>query len=261
MTADNIIALVTLTLMEIVLGIDNIIFMAIVSGRLPKEQQAKARRIGLVVALATRLALLGTLFFLTSLEKVNVFYISSLGIPESLMTPEINAISVKDLVLLLGGAFLIAKSTTEIHHKLEGDEHEGEGGGKMTFTSALVQIAVLDVVFSLDSVITAVGMAREPWVMVVAMILAVGVMLVFAGSIADFVGRHPTVKVLALAFLILIGVMLVAEGLGQHISKGYIYFAMAFSVVVEMINIRVRTKSKGVELRDDKMPSDAPTER
>ena len=254
----NIVALVTLTLMEIVLGIDNIIFMAIVAGRLPKEQQAKARRIGLIVALGTRLALLGLLFFLANLDSVIVFRLSSLGMPEGWMPTEVNDISIKDLVLLVGGMFLIGKSTVEIHHKLEGDEHEEEGGGKTTFASALVQIAILDVVFSLDSVITAIGMAGEIWVMVVAMFLAVGVMLVFAGSVADFVGRHPTVKILALAFLILIGVMLVAEGLGQHISKGYIYFAMAFSVVVEMINIRVRTKSKAVELRDDEMPEDAP---
>ena len=252
----NIVALVTLTLMEIVVGIDNIIFMAIIAGRLPKEQQAKARQIGLIVALGTRLALLGLLFFLAHLDSVIVFRLSSLGTPASWLAPDVDAISIKDLVLLLGGTFLIGKSTVEIHHKLEGDEHEAEGGGTITFASALVQIAILDVVFSLDSVITAIGMAGEIWVMVVAMFLAVGVMLVFAGRVADFVGRHPTVKVLALAFLILIGVMLVAEGLGQHISKGYIYFAMAFSVVVEMVNIRVRARTKAVELRDDKMPAD-----
>jgi predicted tellurium resistance membrane protein TerC len=241
----DIIALVTLTLMEIVLGIDNIIFLAIVAGRLPKDQQALARRVGLVVALGTRLALLGLLFFLTHLDEVIVFRLSSLGLPAEWMPEKVNDISIKDLVLLVGGVFLIGKSTVEIHHKLEGDEGEGGGGGKTTFASAIVQIAILDVVFSLDSVITAIGMAGEVWVMVAAMCLAVGVMLVFAGRIADFVARHPTIKVLALAFLILIGVMLVAEGLGQHISKGYIYFAMAFSVAVEMINLRVRAKKAG----------------
>ena len=247
----DIIALVTLTLMEIVLGIDNIIFMAIVAGRLPKEQQAKAQRIGLIAALATRLALLGLLFFLANLDTVIVFRISSLGLHEGWLTTEVDEISIKDLVLLLGGMFLIGKSTLEIHHKLEGDDHESEGRGKITFTSALIQIAILDVVFSLDSVITAIGMAGEIWVMVVAMLLAVGVMLVFAGRVAAFVGRHPTIKVLALAFLILIGVMLVAEGMGQHISKGYIYFAMAFAVTIEMLNIRVRAKTKAVEPHDD----------
>jgi predicted tellurium resistance membrane protein TerC len=256
MSAD-ILALVTLTLMEIVLGIDNIIFLAIVAGRVPREQQARARRIGLVVALGTRLALLAVLFKLTELSDVIVFHLSSLGLPEGWLPEKVDAISIKDLVLLVGGAFLIGKSTVEIHHKLEGDEEEHGAGGTTTFASAIVQIALLDIVFSLDSVITAIGMASKIWVMVVAMCLAVGVMLIFAGRIADFVARHPTIKILALAFLILIGVMLVAEGLGQHISKGYIYFAMAFSVVVELLNLRVRAKRGPVELRDDKMPPDA----
>ena len=253
MSAD-IIALVTLTLMEIVLGIDNIIFLAIVAGRVPKEQQARARQVGLVVALGTRLALLGLLFFLSHLDQTIVFRLSWLGLPAEWMPESVNDISIKDLVLLVGGVFLIGKSTVEIHHKLEGDEEQGGAGGTTTFASAIVQIALLDIVFSLDSVITAIGMAREIWVMVVAMCLAVGVMLIFAGRIAEFVSRHPTIKILALAFLILIGVMLVAEGLGQHISKGYIYFAMAFSVAVEMMNLRVRAKREPVALHDDKMP-------
>lgn len=271
MTTELLIALVTLTLMEIVLGIDNVIFIAIVAGRLPKEQQPRARRLGLAVALLTRLMLLGSLFFLATLDKTTVFSWTSLGAPESwFATEEVRNVSVKDLVLILGGLFLIGKSTMEIHHKLEGEEEHDQTAGKppaASFASTIVQISILDIVFSLDSVITAVGMVRAEhtaerfdWaaigVMVTAMVLALGVMLMAATLISDFVARHPTIKILALAFLILIGVMLTAEGTGHHVDKGYIYFAMAFSVAVEMINMRVRAKAAPVKLHEKQLPKD-----
>jgi predicted tellurium resistance membrane protein TerC len=278
LTTELLIALVTLTLMEIVLGIDNVIFIAIVAARLPKEQQPRARRIGLGVALITRLLLLGMLFFLSTLDKTVVFSWTMFGIPEewfeshtledrTVIYPA-RDVTVKDLVLLLGGLFLIGKSTMEIHHKLEGDE-ESEGVASKTapsFASVITQIALLDIVFSLDSVITAVGMVKaDPtkgidWaaisVMVAAMVIALGVMLLAANVISDFVARHPTIKILALAFLILIGVMLTVEGTGHHINKGYIYFAMAFSVGVEMINLRLRARTAPVKLHEKHMPPD-----
>jgi predicted tellurium resistance membrane protein TerC len=250
-------ALVTLTAMEIVLGIDNVIFIAIVAARLPHEQQARARRWGLVVALGTRLLLLFTLSFLMGMDRVEVLQLSWLGIPPEWLGREVDVITVKDLVLLAGGLFLIGKSTVEIHHKLEGAEEQHAAGGRAGLARTVAEIAVLDIVFSLDSVITAVGMSRHLWVMVAAMVAAVGVMLLFSGKVADFVARHPTVKMLALAFLILIGVMLVADGLGQHVPKGYIYFAMAFSVAVEMLNLRVRARSAPVELREKRLPAGA----
>jgi predicted tellurium resistance membrane protein TerC len=263
---DWLIPLVTLTAMEIVLGIDNIIFIAILSGRLPKEQQAKARSLGLGAALVMRVLLLLSLSWLLGLTQP-LFYLSDLGILESWLVAEtallatddphpqtaapdspegpahdpqaINGISLRDLILLVGGLFLIGKSVVEIHHRIEGQGGHGEVRAS-TMGSVLLQIAVLDIVFSLDSVITAVGMAKDIWVMVTAVILAVGVMLWAAGPISAFVERHPTLKVLALSFLILIGVLLVAEGIGTHVNKGYIYFAMAFALVVEMINLRIR---------------------
>jgi predicted tellurium resistance membrane protein TerC len=271
-----LIALLTLTLMEIVLGIDNVIFIAVLAGRLPLEQQPRARRLGLTVALVSRLVLLGLLFFLAQLDRVVVFSWTSLGVPESwfaatraedgTVTWGARDVSVKDLVLLLGGLFLIAKSTIEIHHKLEGHEEGASANGTATFGSVISQIALLDIVFSLDSVITAVGMVRaDPslgidWaaigVMVTAMLIAVGVMLAFAGYVSDFVARHPTIKILALSFLILIGVMLTAEGTGKHIDKGYIYFAMAFSVAVEFLNLRLRKSgAEPVALHNERMPT------
>jgi predicted tellurium resistance membrane protein TerC len=232
------ISLVTLTALEIVLGIDNIIFISILAGKLPKEQQAKARQTGLMLALVTRIALLCSISWVMSLTKV------------LFVMPVVNAeVTGKSLILLLGGLFLIWKSTHEIHEKLEGDDgHATEGRKISSFKAAIVQILLLDIVFSLDSVITAVGMVKEIWVMIAAVVIALGVMLAFAGKISDFVNRHPTLKMLALSFLILIGVMLVAESLGQHIPKGYIYFAMAFAFGVEILNLRVRAKSKPVEL-------------
>jgi predicted tellurium resistance membrane protein TerC len=256
MTFDWVAPLLTLTAMEIVLGIDNIIFLAILAGRLPPDQQPRARRLGLLMALATRLLLLFTLTWLMGLTRP-LFTLPELPFFE---TEEARGVSLKDLILITGGLFLIAKSTHEIHAKLEGEDDgelkaaESAAPAGPSFTSVLIQIAIIDIIFSLDSVITAVGMARDLWVMVVAMIIAVGVMLVAAGAISDFVNRHPTLKMLALSFLILIGVVLMADGFGQHINKGYIYFAMAFSVVVEMLNLKLRKGRKPVELHGKKLP-------
>ena len=233
------ISLLTLTVLEIVLGIDNIIFISILSGKLPVEQQRKARQLGLGLALITRVILLCGLAWVVKLDKP--FWEPSLF--------SLNlAISGKDLILILGGLFLLAKSTHEIHEKLESVDGEKTQKMTATFRSILIQIMLLDVVFSLDSVITAVGMVKEIGVMIAAVIIAMIVMLIFVNQISDFVDRHPTVKMLALSFLILIGSVLVAEGFHQHISKGYIYFAMAFSVVVEMLNIRMRKKTQKVAL-------------
>ncbi len=233
-----IVPLVTLTGMEIVLGIDNIIFLAILAGRLPKEQRGYARQIGLVLALGTRLLLLFSISWILSLHQI------VLTLPDwAAKTEEAREISWKDLILLAGGLFLIAKSTFEIHHKLEGHPEghpDHSPNTKSNFAMVLVQIAVLDIVFSLDSVITAVGMVQEIGVIITAMIITVMVMMIFAGPVSNFVEKHPTLKVLALSFLILIGVVLMAEGMGQHIDKAYIYFAMGFSFTVEMINLRVR---------------------
>ncbi len=232
------ISLLTLTLLEVVLGIDNLIFISILSAKLPTEQQARARRTGLALALITRILLLMSLSWVMRLDKP--FWEASVG---SIAV----SISGKDLILLLGGLFLIGKSTYEIHEKLEGVDGEKSSRVQATFASVVVQILMLDIVFSLDSVITAVGMVNKIPVMVAAVVVAMLVMLVFVNQIASFVDRHPTIKVLALAFLILIGTMLVAEGFHQHIPKGYIYFAMAFSVGVEILNIRMRAAQK-VEL-------------
>jgi predicted tellurium resistance membrane protein TerC len=241
---DWAVSLLTLTAMEVVLGIDNIVLLTILTGKLPPEQQGLARRLGLGLALGTRLLLLLGLSWALSLTRP-VFKLSSLGIPSSCLSPGADEISWRDIILIGGGVFLIAKSTYEIHEKLEGtaDAPKPRGSGRFGWT--LVQVAILDVVFSLDSVITAIGMARQVWVMVTAMILAVGFMLVFAGPVGNFVHRHPTVKMLALSFLILIGVMLVAEGFDQHIERGYIYFAMLFSLAVELLNLRARKKQPG----------------
>jgi predicted tellurium resistance membrane protein TerC len=236
-----ILALLTLTAMEIVLGIDNVIFLAIIAGKLPPEQQPKARRIGLAAALVTRLGLLFTLSFLLGLTAP-IFTLPELGFLKDM---EAREVSWRDIILFAGGAFLIGKSVLEMHEKMEHAKHAEAGakpGKVVSFAKTIFTIAVIDIVFSLDSVITAVGMvdADQVWVMVTAMVIAMIVMLAFAGPISRFVENHPTVKVLALAFLILIGVMLVAESLGQHLNKGYIYFAMAFGVGVEMVNMKLR---------------------
>ena len=224
------IALATLTALEIVLGIDNIIFISILVGRLPPEKREIARRIGLTLAMGMRIGLLLTLSWIM---KLTTPLFELFG----------NEISGRDLILIGGGLFLLGKSTLEIHNSLEGEEHGSAAGGAAAgFVSVLVQIALLDIIFSLDSVITAVGLADDVQVMIIAIVLAVAVMMLAAKSIGDFVDTHPTIKILALSFLILIGVALVGEGWDLHIPKGYIYFAMAFSVVVEMINIRMRAR-------------------
>lgn len=246
MTWEWFVPLATLSAMEIVLGIDNIVFIAILAGKLPPEKQRAARQIGLMVALVSRLLLLFTISFILGLTRP-LFHLSDWGIPREWFGEEFDAVSIRDLILLAGGMFLIAKSTWEIHNKLEGGAEKPAPTAARQFGAVLAQIAILDIVFSLDSVITAVGMVRELWVMATAMVIAVAVMLVFAGPISNFVHRHPTLKILALSFLILIGVMLVAEGLGQHINKGYIYFAMAFSLAVELLNLKIR-RGQPVEL-------------
>jgi predicted tellurium resistance membrane protein TerC len=226
----------TLTVLEIVLGIDNIIFISILCGKLPADQQPKARRIGLALAMVMRILLLLSLSWVIRLTNP---LFSVLG----------HDISGRDLVLIVGGLFLLAKSTMEIHEKLEGEDGHASAKVGPSFTSVLLQIMVLDIVFSLDSVITAVGMVSHVAVMISAVVVAVGFMMMFAGAVGDFVHRHPTIKMLALSFLLLIGVMLMAEGFHQHIPKGYVYFAMAFSVFVEMLNIRMkRNAQKPVEL-------------
>jgi len=233
------ISLTTLTLLEIVLGIDNIIFISILSGKLPLEQQAKARRLGLGLALITRVILLCGLAWVVKLDKP--FW------EPKILSLQL-AISGKDLILVLGGLFLLGKSVFEIHEKLEGEDGHASSKMKITFSSVIFQILMLDIVFSLDSVITAVGMVKNLYVMVAAVILAMIVMLVFVNKISAFVDRHPTIKMLALSFLILIGTMLVAEGFHQHINKGYIYFAMVFALGVEVLNLRLRAKAEKVEL-------------
>ncbi|MEY2785093.1 MAG: hypothetical protein RL277_1303 [Planctomycetota bacterium] len=244
-TTDNLIAFLTLSALEIVLGIDNIIFISILSGKLPPEQRAKARQIGLALAMVMRIGLLFALSWV-------------MGLVEPLFGIMGHEISGRDLILLGGGLFLIGKSTFEIHERLEGPQHGPiDAKTRISFSSVLIQIMLLDIVFSLDSVITAVGMVQNITIMIAAVIVAVAVMMLFAGAVSDFVERHPAIKMLALSFLILIGVMLVAEGFGQHVSKGYIYFAMAFSLLVELLNMRLRKVSAAkVQLHGPHMPQD-----
>jgi predicted tellurium resistance membrane protein TerC len=237
LTPDGLIALVTLTAMEIVLGVDNVVFIAILTGRLPAHQQEKARKLGLALALIIRIGLLFAISWM-------------MGLTRPFWAPLGHEISGRDLILLGGGMFLIFKATREIYDKVEGaGEAHTAGGKRAAFAGVLVQILLLDIVFSLDSVITAVGMADHVPIMVVAMVLSMIVMLFSMGTVAGFVEGHPSVKILALAFLLLIGVMLVAEGFGQHVSKGYIYFAMAFSLFVEMLNLRYRKKTRSLPER------------
>jgi predicted tellurium resistance membrane protein TerC len=229
-------ALATLTSLEIVLGVDNVIFISILVGKLRPEQQNRARLIGLTLAMVMRILLLLSLSWVMRLTTP-LFSLFGHGI------------SGRDLILLIGGLFLLAKATHEIHDKLEGEEGHASARVHASYWSVLVQIMLLDIVFSLDSVITAIGMANQVSIMVIAVVVAVLFMMVFSGKISDFVHQHPTVKMLALSFLLLIGVMLIADGFGRHIPKGYLYFAMAFSVFVEMLNIKMRRKAAPVELR------------
>jgi len=232
------VSLITLTVLEIILGIDNIVFISILAGKLPAAQQSKARQTGLSLALVTRVLLLCGLSWMAKLTR------PLFRIPAVLLMDEPHEVSGRDLILILGGLFLLWKSTREIHEKLEGEEGEASNRVPAQFASVVTQILLLDIVFSLDSVITAVGMARHLGVMITAVILALVFMLFFAGRISAFIHRHPSLKILALSFLLLIGIALVAEGFHQQIPKGYIYFAMAFSVGVEVLNIRMRTKAK-----------------
>lgn len=237
------IAFATLTLLELVLGIDNIIFISILVDKLPPEKRELARRIGLFMAMFMRIGLLLLLSVIV-------------GLVEPLFTVLNQAISGRDLILILGGLFLIWKSTGEIHHSLEGNEEVHAGAVKTTFAGVITQIMLIDLVFSLDSIITAVGMVDEVAIMVAAVIVSVALMMVFATGIGKFVSNHPSIKMLALAFLVVVGVVLVAEGFGHHIPKGYVYFAMAFSVVVELINIRFRKKASTVKLHPARMPGE-----
>jgi len=236
-TFSGAIALITLTSLEIVLGVDNVIFLSILTSKLPLAQQGSARRMGLLAAMGMRILLLVSIVWIVRLTAP-FFYV--FGRP----------ISGRDLILIGGGLFLLAKATAEIHERLEGEEGRSSARVRPSFAAVIIQILLLDVVFSLDSVITAVGMVDEIIIMVTAVILAAGVMMFSAGPISSFVNRHPTVKVLALSFLLLIGVSLVGEGLGMHIPKGYIYFAMGFSVLVELINLRVRKITAPVHLHE-----------
>jgi predicted tellurium resistance membrane protein TerC len=235
------ISLITLTLLEIVLGIDNVIFISILSDKLPKEQQARGRRVGLGMAMITRILLLLSINWVMTLTSP-LFNISTwFGITGEDWVEKL-AISGRDLILIIGGLFLIYKSTAEIHQKIEGEEEDGTNVKKHTFWGTIFQIMLLDIVFSLDSVITAVGMAQHVEIMIAAVVIAVGIMMWASNSVAGFVNKHPTVKMLALSFLLLIGVSLLAEAFEQHIPKGYIYFAMAFSVLVEMLNLKMKSK-------------------
>ena len=228
--ADTWIALLTLTFLEIVLGIDNIIFISIVAGKLPEKDQKKARMIGLTLALVVRVALLFGISWL-------------IGLTEPIITIKEFALSWRDIILLVGGLFLIAKSTSEIHHKVEGHEGTDDSKRKVTsFSSAILQIVLLDIIFSFDSILTAVGLTDKIILMVIAVIVSIIVMMIFAGKISNFINKHPTLQILALSFLILIGFMLGIESLHFHVPKGYIYFAVFFSLLVEVINIRMRKK-------------------
>jgi len=237
LTSSGLLALITLTFLEIVLGIDNIIFISILSSKLPTQQQGSARRVGLLAAMGMRILLLLSIVWIVRLTAP-LFYILE------------RPISGRDLILIGGGLFLLAKATIEIHDRLEGEEGHRSARLRPSFSAVITQIMLLDIVFSLDSVITAVGMTDHTAIMITAVILAVGVMMLSSGPISAFVNRHPTVKVLALSFLLLIGVALVGDGLGMHIPKGYIYFAMGFSVFVEMINLRVRKGTVPVHMRE-----------
>jgi predicted tellurium resistance membrane protein TerC len=240
LTSEGLLALVTLTFLEIILGVDNVIFISILSGKLPQQQQARARRVGLMAAMLMRILLL-----------LSIAWIIRLTAP--LFTVFGRGVSGRDLILIGGGLFLIGKATLEIHERLEGEEGAGAVRVAPSFAAVIVQIMLLDIVFSLDSVITAVGMADDVTVMAAAVVLAVGIMMFSAEPISGFVNRHPTVKILALSFLLLIGVSLIGDGLGMHVPKGYIYFAMGFSIFVEMINMRVRKAGSPVKLHQPYM--------
>lgn len=236
LSSEGIVALLTLTFLEIVLGVDNIIFISIISNRLPEKQQATARNLGLALALIMRVGLL-----------LGISWI--IGFTEPVLTVWEHPVSVKDIILIVGGLFLIAKSTTEIHESLEVEEHESKAKAVTTMGKVILQIVVLDMVFSFDSILTAVGLTEHIIIMIVAVTLAMIVMMTFAGRISNFINKHPTLQMLAMSFLILIGFMLVLEGIGKHIEKGYIYFAVFFSLTVEILNMRRRRNASKITLR------------
>ena len=241
LSVDSLVALLTLTALEIVLGIDNVIFIAVLSDRLPEAQRVSTRNIGLALAMVMRIMLLLTIFWVMRLTTPLFelpFVTETLQDSTGAVTTPLT-ISGRDLILIVGGLFLLATSTFEIHHMMEGPSKSSTKGTGATVGSVLTQIVLLDVVFSLDSVITAIGMTDHVWVMIVAVVVSVAVMIAFAGSVSRFVAKHPSMKTLALSFLVMIGVLLVADGLGQHLPRGYVYFAMTFSLVVEFINLRV----------------------
>ncbi|MCO6484954.1 MAG: TerC family protein [Saprospiraceae bacterium] len=240
------ISLLTLTFLEVVLGIDNIIFISIVASKLPPDQQPKARNIGLLLAMVLRILLLLGITWIISLTQ------PLFTLPDWDLDNERIAISIKDLILIAGGAFLIAKSTTEIHHKLEGVGQKAikTGVAKAAMSSVLIQILLVDMVFSFDSILTAIGLVKEVGIMIIAIVISMVIMMIYAGPVSRFINRHPTLQMLALSFLILIGVMLVVEGFHTHFNKGYIYFAIAFSLVVELLNMRLRRRQEPVQLHD-----------
>ena len=250
LSLDSLIALITLTTLEIVLGIDNVIFLAILTDRLPENRRHRTRNIGLVLAMVMRIALLLAIFWVMRLTTplFEVPFFTETVTEGADAAPVPLSISGRDLILVLGGLFLLAKATFEIHHLMERSHEPGvQRGGTATVGGVLTQVMLLDLVFSLDSVITAVGMADRVEVMIAAVIVAVIVMIVFAGTVSRFIARHPSMKTLALAFLVLIGVLLVADGLGQHLPRGYVYFAMSFSLLVELINLRAASRRQPAE--------------
>lgn len=238
--AETWLALLTLTFFEVVLGIDNIIFISIVSNRLPVEIRARTRNIGLILAMAVRVLLLLTITWVMKFKE------PLFTVPATMIFGEEMGISGRDLILIFGGLFLIAKSTREINHEMEGEEEDMQGGGskKANVTGIIIQIILLDIIFSFDSILTAVGLTDQVLIMIIAVILSIGIMIIFSGKISDFIHKHPSMEVLALGFLILIGFMLFLEGLHKEVPKGYIYFAIVFSMIIEMVNIRVRKRRK-----------------
>lgn len=247
LTSEGLISLFTLTLLEIILGIDNIIFISIISSKLPADQQGRARSIGILVALGVRIALLFGITWVIGLKEpiFSLPFLSYIGLDPDL--------SGRDLILLGGGLFLIGKTTTEIHDKLEGHEEKDRKIIRVSIVKAIIQIVLIDIVFSFDSILTAVGLVKEVSIMIVAVVISLTVMLIFAKSISDFVDRHPTIKMLALSFLVLIGFLLVVEAFDVHVPKGYVYFAMAFSFIVEMLNMRLRKSSLAQQIKDEEV--------
>jgi predicted tellurium resistance membrane protein TerC len=242
--ASNVVALIALSAMEIVLGIDNLVFLSVLTAKLPRHQQKSARLVGLAMAMGMRILLLAFIFLIVKMNKP-FLTLDILPLGESAQewlqqNPEINGISLKDLVLIFGGLFLLWKSGKEIHHLIGGYEGSIDIKSRPSYSSVIMQITLLDIVFSLDSVITAVGLADQLWVMITAVLISVAIMMVFSGPVASFVEKHPTVKMLAVSFLVMIGAMLVADGCGTHVSKGYVYFAMLFSLLVEFLNLRAK---------------------